>query len=188
MSPIRVSVSRNSFGVRQKKTSRVNVSSRIGVAMARRLSDLQDVDLQGLRDKYVLMYEESQEKWLAKNPDEVLSASAVTEQTQPGLPQDFLDFLRQNLETQAADELFQQLSERLDNLELGDLVNVNDDDRRDKYLIMFNELLNEYRAVNPDEVLIASVEEPEQPGLPDELLDELDVELDNRIDFDGGEY
>ena len=85
MSPIRVSVSRNSFGVRQKRTSRVNVSSRIGVAMARRLSDLQDVDLQGLRDKYVLMYEESQEKWLAKNPDEVLSAAAVTEQTQPGL-------------------------------------------------------------------------------------------------------
>ena len=156
--------------------------------MARRLSDLQDVDLQGLRDKYVLMYEESQEKWLAKNPDEVLSASAVTEQTQPGLPQDFLDFLRQNLETQAADELFQQLSERLDNLALGDLVNVNDEEKRDKYLIMFNELLNEYRAVNPDEVLIASVEEPEQPGLPDELLDELDVELDNRIDFDGGEY
>ena len=156
--------------------------------MARRLSDLQDVDLQGLRDKYVLMYEESQEKWLAKNPDEVLSASAVTEQTQPGLPQDFLDFLRQNLETQAADELFQQLSERLDNLALGDLVNVNDEERRDKYLIMFNELLNEYRAVNPDEVLVAAVEEPEQPGLPDELIDELDVELDNRIDFDGGEY
>ena len=156
--------------------------------MARRLSDLQDVDLQGLRDKYVLMYEESQEKWLAKNPDEVLSASAVTEQTQPGLPQDFLDFLRQNLETQAADELFQQLSERLDNLALGDLVNVNDEEKRDKYLIMFNELLNEYRAVNPDEVLVAAVEEPEQPGLPDELLDELDVELDNRIDFDGGEY
>lgn len=156
--------------------------------MARRLSDLQDVDLQGLRDKYVLMYEESQEKWLAKNPDEVLSAAAVTEQTQPGLPQDFMDYLKQNLDTQAADELFQQLSERLDNLELGDLVNVNDEERRDKYLIMFNELLNEYRAVNPDEVLIASVEEPEQPGLPDELLDELDVELDNRIDFDGGEY
>ena len=156
--------------------------------MARRLSDLQDVDLQGLRDKYVLMYEESQEKWLAKNPDEVLSAAAVTEQTQPGLPQDFMDFLRQNLDTQAADELFQQLSERLDNLALGDLVNVNDEEKRDKYLIMFNELLNEYRAVNPDEVLIASVEEPEQPGLPDELLDELDVELDNRIDFDGGEY
>ena len=156
--------------------------------MARRLSDLQDVDLQGLRDKYVLMYEESQEKWLAKNPDEVLSAAAVTEQTQPGLPQDFMDYLKQNLDTQAADELFQQLSERLDNLALGDLVNVNDEEKRDKYLIMFNELLNEYRAVNPDEVLIASVEEPEQPGLPDELLDELDVELDNRIDFDGGEY
>jgi len=188
MSPIRVSVSRNRFGVRQKKKSRINVSSKIGVAMARRLSDLQDVDLQGLRDKYVLMYEESQEKWLAKNPDDVLSAAAVTEESAPGLPSDFMDYLAQNLDTPAADDLFQQLSKRLDNLNLGDLANVNDLDRKDKYIIMFNALLDEYNAVNPDEVLRASVTEPEEPGLPDELLDQLDVDLDNRIDFDGGEY
>lgn len=179
---------RNTFHVRTKSRRRINVSSKVGIAMARKLSDLQDVDLQGLKDKYVLMYEEQDEKWKAKNPDDVLSAAAVTEQSSLGLPEDFMNYLRQNLSIQSIEELFAQLSNRIDTLTLGDLFNVNDDNVKDKYIIMFNEALQQYRAANPDEVLRASVEETTEPGLPDPFLDQLDEDLDNRIDFDGGEY
>lgn len=187
---IKVSVSRNSYNVRQRIGKRINVSSKSGVAMARKLSDLQDVNISEdtLKDQYVLMYDEDSKKWESRNPDDVLIASAVTEKTQPGLPLDFLEYLKENLQLDAAEDLFAQLSDRLDNLNLGDLANVNDDDRKDKYIIMFNEVLNEYRAANPDELLIAAVFEPEEPGLPDALIDQLDVDLDNKIDFDGGEY
>ena len=158
--------------------------------MARKLSDLQDVNIpdENLKDQYVLMYDKNAQKWESRNPDDVLSASAVTERTQPGLPADFLEYLKQNLTLDAAEELFQQLSDRLNNLNLGDLANVDDDDKKDKYIIMFNELLNKYVSANPDELLKASVSEPEEPGLPDEFIDQLDIDLDNKIDFDGGEY
>jgi len=187
---IKVSVSRNAYNVRQRIGRRINVSSKSGIAMARKLSDLQDVNIpnEELKDQYVLMYDKDTQKWESRNPDDVLSASAVTETTQPGLPLDFIEYLKQNLELDTAEELFTQLSDRITNLTLGDLANVNDEERKDKYIIMFNALLNEYRSANPDELLKAAVSEPEEPGLPDELLDQLDIDLDNRIDFDGGEY
>ena len=179
-----------SYGVKipSIKAKKYNVTTRSGIIMARKLADLQDVDLSGISDQYVLMYDKDTQKWESRNPDDVLSAAAVTEKTQPGLPLDFLEYLKQNLQLDTAEELFAQLSDRLDNLTLGDLANVDDSDRKDKYIIMFNELLNEYRSANPDELLKAAVSEPEEPGLPDELLDQLDIDLDNRIDFDGGEY
>jgi hypothetical protein len=53
---------------------------------------------------------------------------------------------------------------------------------------MFDQETNQYVAVNPDEVLRSAVTDPISPGLPDEFLDQLDTDLDNRIDFDGGEF
>lgn len=199
---IKVSVKGNNYNVRSKtSSSRIQVATQSGIIMARKLSDLQDVDLTGVKDKFVLMYDEAIDKYRAYNPDEVLSASAVTETTQPGLPQDFIDYLNQNLDLnelgftdiQELSDAIDGLVQRFNELKLGDLVDVDDSDRKDKYLIMFQELYNGYKAVNPDEVLKATVSEElggeeEEPGLPEEFIDQLDIDLDNRIDFDGGEY
>lgn len=199
---INVSVKGNTYNVKSRKIpSKIQVASQSGIIMARKLSDLQDVDLTGVKDKFVLMYDESVEKYKAYNPDEVLSASAVTETTQPGLPQDFIQYLNETLdinklgltELQELADVVDTLVQKIDDLKLGDLVDVDDSDRKDKYLIMFQELYNGYKAVNPDEVLKAAVSEElggedEEPGLPEEFIDQLDIDLDNRIDFDGGEY
>ena len=59
---------------------------------------------------------------------------------------------------------------------------------RDKYIIMYDAATQKYIPVNPDEVLSASVTEPESPGLPTDFKDQLDTDLDNRIDLDGGTF
>jgi hypothetical protein len=56
--------------------------------MPQKLEELEDVEISGTNDKYVLMYDAASEKWKDVNPDEVLSA-ATTEPISPGLPQDF---------------------------------------------------------------------------------------------------
>lgn len=176
------------YGVKLSKKKRINVSTKSGIIMARKLSDLQDVDLSNAKDKYVLMYDDTDKKYKAYNPDDVLLASAISEETQPGLPQEFIDILNQILEPEAAEDALRALDQRIKELKLGDLANVDDIDKKDKYILMFNEILETYKAVNPDELLKASVEETTEPGLPEEFIDQLDVDLDNRIDYDGGEY
>jgi beta-lactamase class A len=66
--------------------------------MARNLSELLDVDVSGVGDKFVIMYNASTGKYSAVNPDEVLSAAAVTETTAVGLPQNFIDTLDVDLD------------------------------------------------------------------------------------------
>lgn len=56
------------------------------------------------------------------------------------------------------------------------------------YVMVYNSVLKKYRFVNPDVVLSAAAVEPTQPGLPQDFIDELDVVLDNKIDFDGGSF
>jgi hypothetical protein len=69
-----------------------------GVFMARTLDELLDVDVSGVGDKFVIMYNASTGKYTAVNPDEVLSAAAVTETTAVGLPQNFIDTLDVDLD------------------------------------------------------------------------------------------
>ena len=66
--------------------------------MARNLSELLDVDVSGVGDKFVIMYNATTGKYTAVNPDEVLSAAAVTETTAVGLPQNFIDTLDVDLD------------------------------------------------------------------------------------------
>lgn len=61
--------------------------------MAQNLNELADVEISGNNDQYVLMYDSSSGKWKDVNPNVVLSAAAVTEPTQPGLPNDFINTL-----------------------------------------------------------------------------------------------
>jgi hypothetical protein len=264
------------YGITIKTKRKLNVSSRSGIIMARKLSDLQDVDISGVKDTFVLMYDETDKKFKTYDPDRVLSTSLSG-----GLPQDFINYLENILVPEslvtAVDEINQQIDEiieaisqvyeyissltlgmlanvkeSVDNtndtfiirydkdtekyeavdpdeilssavdenglpqnfitymnevlipnslldalnnigtvineLTLGDLLNVDDTGVLDKYVVMYNQALSTYVTVNPDEVLKASVEESTQPGLPEEFLDQLDTDLDNRIDYDGGEY
>jgi hypothetical protein len=58
----------------------------------------------------------------------------------------------------------------------------------DKYVIMYDAVTQKYTAVNPDDVLTASVTETVSPGIPAPFIDELDVDLDNKIDLDAGTF
>jgi hypothetical protein len=170
MTRIKVTVSTPSFSIRKRSDKRLKSTISSGIIMARKLADLMDVDVSNINDKFVLMYDKSSGKYKAYNPDEIFSA-AINEPTQPGLPQEFLDYLNLNVSNK-----------------LGSLQDVNDDNVKDKYVIMYNSETQQYVLVNPDEILRASVEEESEPGLPSEFLDQLDDDLDNRIDFDAGEY
>jgi hypothetical protein len=78
------------ISVRVKSKQKVKATVASGVIMARTLDELLDVDLSGVNDKYLIMYDAATQKYIAVNPDEVLSA-ATTEPIQPGLPTDFMD-------------------------------------------------------------------------------------------------
>lgn len=70
-----------------------------------------------------------------------------------------------------------------------DLLDFNDTNKNDQYVIMYNANTQTYELVNPDKVLSsAAVTEPIQPGLPADFNDTLDVDLDNRIDLDAGSF
>lgn len=71
---------------------------------------------------------------------------------------------------------------------LGELLDVDVSGVSDKFVIMFDASTSKFTAVNPDEVLSAAVTEPTAPGLPNDFLDKLDVDLDDRIDLDAGTF
>ena len=71
---------------------------------------------------------------------------------------------------------------------LEDLLDVDVSGVSDKYVIMYDASSQKYTAVNPDEVLSAAVQEPTSPGLPSDFKDQLDNDLDDRIDLDGGSF
>lgn len=81
-----------------KKAPKVKATVASGVIMARTLNELLDVDVSGVKDKYLLMYDSTTGKYTAVNPDTVLSASSTTETTQPGLPSDFKNQLDVDLD------------------------------------------------------------------------------------------
>lgn len=74
-----------------------NIDVTVSVGMTN-LNDLEDVDISGTNDKYVLMYDQTTGKWKDVNPDVVLSASSNTETVQPGLPTDFINTLDVDLD------------------------------------------------------------------------------------------
>ena len=87
------------FSVRLKPEQKTNVKPIIGgIQVPASFSDLVDFDGTSVSDKYVIMYNASTGKYTAVNPDEVLSASATTETTQPGLPADFENVLDVDLD------------------------------------------------------------------------------------------
>jgi len=70
-----------------------------------------------------------------------------------------------------------------------DLVDFDDTNKNDQYVVVYNATNQTYQLVNPDTVLSsAAVTELIQPGLPADFENVLDVDLDNRIDLDAGTF
>jgi hypothetical protein len=71
---------------------------------------------------------------------------------------------------------------------LDDLTDVEISGNNDKYVLMFDAASGKWKDVNPDEVLSAATNEPNQPGLPADFENQLDIDLDNKIDLDAGTF
>lgn len=75
---------------------------------------------------------------------------------------------------------------------LEDLINIDATNVNDKFVLMYDAVSETYKLVNPDEVLNAAAgTELTQPGLvgfATTFLNQLDTDLDNRIDVDGGGF
>lgn len=70
-----------------------------------------------------------------------------------------------------------------------DLTDYNSSGLADKYIIMYDSATQQYIPVNPDTVLsAASNTELTQPGLPNDFVNTLDVDLDDKIDLDAGTF
>lgn len=73
-----------------------------------------------------------------------------------------------------------------------DLIDFDGDETYDQYVLMYNASNGKWTARNPDEVLRSAAErETRQPGLvgyADEFLNRLDIDLDDRINVDGGGF
>jgi hypothetical protein len=68
-------------------------------------------------------------------------------------------------------------------------VTVADLPNKDQYVLVYDATLQKYKLVNPDAVLSsAAASELNQPGLPADFEDILDIDLDNRIDVDAGTF
>ena len=85
------------YQVKVKSKQKIKATVASGVVMARTLDELLDVDVTGVKDKYLIMYDSSTQKYTAVNPDDILSA-AVTDTESPGLPSDFKDQLDVDLD------------------------------------------------------------------------------------------
>ena len=91
----KISVSNNSYSVKQASSPQFKVSAILGSGASEvaNLSDLDDVNVSGIQNGYVLIYNASTGQFVAQNPDNVLS-NAVT----GGLPNDFVDKLDVDLD------------------------------------------------------------------------------------------
>lgn len=59
---------------------------------------------------------------------------------------------------------------------------------KDKYVVQYNLRTQKFELVNPDKVLSDATTMTDGPGLPSDFLDQLDTDLDDRIDMDAGSF
>lgn len=69
-----------------------------------------------------------------------------------------------------------------------DLQDVDTSGKQNNYVIVYNASLGKYVAVNPDEILISAVSDSPQVGLPSAFINELDIQLDDKVDLDAGTF
>lgn len=71
---------------------------------------------------------------------------------------------------------------------LDELFDVEISGNNDNYVLMYDASTGKWRDRNPDEVLSAATVDPISPGLPSDFENQLDVDLDNKIDLDAGTF
>ena len=64
-------------------------------------------------------------------------------------------------------------------------VSVSDLPSKDNYVLSYNATLQKYELVPADQVLQSAVEDS---NIPNEFVDQLDIQLDNKIDMDAGGF
>jgi hypothetical protein len=65
------------------------------------------------------------------------------------------------------------------------ITDVDIDNIKDGYVLMYDDNLKRYAFVDPDQLLSKSVADN---FLPPEFINQLDVDLDNRVGLDGGSF
>jgi len=70
----------------------------------------------------------------------------------------------------------------------GDLDDFDERNVTDKSVIMYDASTQKYVAVNVDELLSAAVTDTGSSGLPSDFIDQLDTDLDDRVDLDAGSF
>lgn len=77
-------------------------------------------------------------------------------------------------------------------MRIQDLVDFDNTNNNDKYVMVYDSSIQKFKMVNPDEVLnYAAGTETIQPGLvgyANTFLDRLDTDLDDKIDLDAGTF
>jgi len=71
---------------------------------------------------------------------------------------------------------------------LNELEDVQISGNNDKYVLMYDAASGKWKDVNPDAVLSAATTDTISPGLPADFENQLDVDLDNKIDLDAGTF
>ena len=70
-----------------------------------------------------------------------------------------------------------------------DISKTSSNPHKENYVVAYNATLNKFTIIDPDAVLSASSTIiSDQPGLPEDFINTLDSDLDDRIDLDGGEF
>jgi len=70
-----------------------------------------------------------------------------------------------------------------------DLIDFNTEGLQDHGVIMYNAITKTYEIVDPDEVLsVAASQDGPRPGFPTDYLDQMDVDMDDRVDLDAGMF
>jgi hypothetical protein len=88
-------------------------------------------------------------------------------------------------ETTMASNYFQELVD----VSVPDISKLSSNPNKANYVVAYNSTLNKFVIIDPDAVLSAASETSSvQPGLPADFINTLDVDLDNRIDLDGGTF
>lgn len=71
---------------------------------------------------------------------------------------------------------------------LQDLSDVNTVGVEDSYLLAYDSVTQTYKTVNPDEILSAAVNDPNSVGIPTVFINQIGIDLDNKIDLDAGTF
>jgi len=69
-----------------------------------------------------------------------------------------------------------------------DLADFDPSGLHDSYVIMYDANTQKYKAVNPDLVLSKAISEATSPGIPTAFINQLDIDLDDKIDLDAGTF